>query len=92
LELLEKERIKIYKSKRTRQNVEKKLKNNSRARLKIICGGIVEVWKLFEVSYFESDHFRLKRLLDIQQGRLQVDEDKFNDDEEKQQQELMEKT
>ena len=36
------------KSRRMRTIIEKKLKNNTRAKLRMIAGGIKEVWKKYE--------------------------------------------
>ena len=73
---LEKERMKIHHSKKSRYKIERRLKANSVAALRYICGGLFQTWKVFEAQYFESDHFRLKRLNDINSGAVQEEEEK----------------
>ena len=76
---LEKGRVKILKSKKTRFKIERRLKNNTRAQIKFICSGIKETWFEFEKQYFESDHFRIKLLMDTAKGISAGEEDKLED-------------
>ena len=48
--------------------------------MKLICSGIQQTWKEFEKQYYESDHFRIKILMDTALGINQTEEEKIEDE------------
>ena len=84
MEELFKERLKIYKSKKNRKFIDKRLRGNTANKLKIICDCIHKTWKVFEKKYYENDYQRNKILTDIMTFGIVPDEiDNLDDEEEK---------
>jgi hypothetical protein len=66
----------VMMSKKKRYKIERRLKQNTSQNLLLICGIIKEVWIYFEKKFYESDHYRSKRLIDIKNGLVSIEEEK----------------
>ena len=68
---LEKERTRILRLKKSRKQICKRLKNNTREKLLVLCMVLKKTYQHYQNRYYESDHFRLKKLYDIKDGIVQ---------------------
>ena len=65
---LEKEKSKIQRRKKNKKEKMKALKANTIERLKIVCAAIRQTYQHYRANYYESDHYRHMKLLEIQTG------------------------
>lgn len=65
---LEKERTKILRLKKSKKQICKRLKQNTREKLYVLCMVLKKTYLHYQNRYYESDHFRLKKLYDIKDG------------------------
>ena len=63
---LEKEKSKIQRRRKNKKEKMKALKANTIERLKIVCAAIRLTFQFYKTNYFESDHYRHIKLLEIQ--------------------------
>ena len=62
---LDKDKIKIQKRKKNRKEKMKALRQNCKEKLMILCQVIKSTYKYYQALYFESDHYRNLKLLQL---------------------------
>ena len=67
---IDRDRIKISRRKKNKRETKKLLRLNTKEKLMMICNILKKTFHYYKNLYFESDHYRLMKLKDIQTGQL----------------------
>ena len=62
---LEKEKLKITRRRKNKKEKIRAHKANTIERLKIVCAAIRHTYKYYKDNFFETDHYRLMKLIEI---------------------------